>query len=168
MKKKTNFYEFNQNNSGGSFVVNENVCHRIVIEAYSEKEAIEKAEELGCYWNGCDDGSDCPCCGDRWYASPNEIKLSDIKKDGYPANVYSFYKNPEERWQKIYGEFPIKKKPEWTKRASGGEYSGLVWFKTIEQYCQLMANAYGWTTPDVRIHFLNGTKKEIFMNKIKD
>ena len=25
-----------------------------------------------------------------------------------------------------------------------------------------MANAYGWTVPDVRIHFMDGTKKEIF------
>jgi len=29
----TNFYEFNQNNSGGYFDVDENVCHRVIIEA---------------------------------------------------------------------------------------------------------------------------------------
>ena len=41
-------------------------------------------------------------------------------------------------------------------------FAGKIYFETIEQYCQFMANAYGWTVPDIRIHFLDGTKKEIF------
>lgn len=45
-----NWYEFTQNNSGGYFVVDKNVCHRMLIEASSFDEAIEKAEKLGCYW----------------------------------------------------------------------------------------------------------------------
>jgi len=61
------FYEFNQNNSGGSFQVNDKVCHRLFIEADTPDEATEIAEGLGVYFNGCDDGMDCPCCGDRWY-----------------------------------------------------------------------------------------------------
>lgn len=46
------WYEFTQNNSGGYFEADENVCHRMLIEASSFDEVIEKAESLGCYWNG--------------------------------------------------------------------------------------------------------------------
>lgn len=45
------WYEFTQNNSGGSFE-DENVCHRMLIEASSFDEALEKAESLRCYWSG--------------------------------------------------------------------------------------------------------------------
>lgn len=60
------FYSYNQNNSGGSFDVDDKVCHRIFIEAFNEAEADFKAEELGVYFNGVEDGRDCPCCGERW------------------------------------------------------------------------------------------------------
>ena len=72
------FYEFSQNNSGGSFVTDSKLCHRLFIEAKNEEEAIEIAESLGCYWNGVNEGLDCPCCGDRWYNSPDEIKILEI------------------------------------------------------------------------------------------
>jgi hypothetical protein len=45
------FYEFRQNNSGGSFDVNDKLCHVMIIEADTEAEAVNKAEELGCYWD---------------------------------------------------------------------------------------------------------------------
>lgn len=61
------FYQFDQNNSGGVFDVDDKVCHRLFIEADSEGEACAKAEELGCYWDGVEKEIDCPCCGDRWY-----------------------------------------------------------------------------------------------------
>lgn len=61
------FYTFRQNNSGGKFVENNDLAVNTVIEANSLKEAINKAEEIGIYFDGCDDGIDCPCCGDRWY-----------------------------------------------------------------------------------------------------
>lgn len=60
------WYEFTQNNSGGYFEVDENVCHRMLIEASSFDEVLEKAESLRCYWNGVSVGIDCPCCGDRY------------------------------------------------------------------------------------------------------
>lgn len=31
--KTAKFYEYNQNNSGGSFIVDKNLCHRLMIEA---------------------------------------------------------------------------------------------------------------------------------------
>lgn len=66
---RTMFWEFNQNNSGGSFVFDEKrgLTHYVIIEAKSRDEAISRAEDIGIYFNGCDDGRDCSCCGDRWY-----------------------------------------------------------------------------------------------------
>lgn len=63
------FYEFNQNNSGGSFVFDGDagITHFVIIEAESVEAACERAEGIGIYFDGCDDGRDCPCCGDRWY-----------------------------------------------------------------------------------------------------
>jgi len=68
------FYEFVQNNSGGAFHVTDTLCHRLFIEAEDADAATIKAESLGVYFDGCDSGMDCPCCGDRWY-SCSEIKL---------------------------------------------------------------------------------------------
>lgn len=153
---KTKFYEFSQNNSGGSFDVDENVCHRVIIEAKSEEEAIAIFEPMIENQSGS-----CPCCGDRWYVSPDEIDISKYKEKGYPVGIYSHYKDAEERWFKLYGEFPRLREPKWETKMFK-EFKGNIYFESIEQYCQFMANAYGWTTPDIRIHYLDGTKKEIF------
>lgn len=72
--KKTHFYEYNQNNSGGHFDVDKKLCSLVIIEAHSAKEANSIAEDLGCYWNGVDAGRDCDCCGDRWYKQTDYIK----------------------------------------------------------------------------------------------
>ncbi len=61
------FFMFNQNDSGGSFELTSKVCHRVVIEAETYEDAEKKAFELGVYY-GVDEGVDCYCCGDRWYA----------------------------------------------------------------------------------------------------
>jgi len=62
------FYKFDQNNSGGSFKFTENLGVLVIIEADNHYKANEKFVEMGGYFNGCDDGIDCDCCGDRWYA----------------------------------------------------------------------------------------------------
>lgn len=54
------WYTFDQNNSGGYFVTNENVCEVVCIEAETAEQAILKAEEF------CENDDSCPCCGDRW------------------------------------------------------------------------------------------------------
>lgn len=68
------WYEFTQNNTGGSFEVNDDVTHRLFIEADTKTIAEEKAFRLGVYYNGVDDGIDCGCCGDRWYGC-DEVEL---------------------------------------------------------------------------------------------
>jgi hypothetical protein len=65
----TKFYHYDQNNSGGSFEVNDNVSYNVFIEANSASEADARAEEIGIYFDGCDKDMDCPCCGDRWYSA---------------------------------------------------------------------------------------------------
>ena len=61
--ERRKFYTFSQNNSGGSFIVDDNVGYLVIIEATSVGNAIERAEAVGLYFDG--DG-DCPCCGNRW------------------------------------------------------------------------------------------------------
>ena len=58
---KTNFYSFYQINSGGSLYTNEKLCHQFYIEAASVEEANHKAQSLGVYFNGVDEGRDCDC-----------------------------------------------------------------------------------------------------------
>ena len=60
------FFCYNQNNSGGSFVIDRRLAHYVIIEAQSGDEADRIAESIGIYFDGCESGDDCPCCGDRW------------------------------------------------------------------------------------------------------
>ncbi len=160
------FYEFNQNNSGGYFVTNENLCHRLFIEADNESEAIAKAEELGCYWDGVALGRDCPCCGDRWYRRPDEVDIERYATEGYGVGVYDgIYKNAEDRWHKRYGRYEIVEEPEWKTKYTIREYAGKIRFKDIAEYAQFLADEYGWTTPDVRIFYSNGRTQEIYSEK---
>ena len=68
------FYQYNQNNSGGSFVFDKDmgITHHVVIEAESADDADRRAEEVGLYFNGCEEGRDCSCCGDRWHPTYGE------------------------------------------------------------------------------------------------
>jgi len=159
------FYEFNQNNSGGDFHCDDKVCHRLVIQAHSYQEARRKALELGVYFDGCSLGLDCGCCGDRW-SDWEKDPIDD--KDDWNENsvgVYSHYDDAEGRWHKKYGIYEIVEKPEWNEEYSR-EFRGKIKFKGIEEYCQYLANEYGWTKPDVRIFYHNGNVKEIFTEKI--
>jgi len=117
--KKSNFIEFNQNNSGGVFDVDDKLCHRVIIESDSVEEATSKAENLGCYWGGVDAGMDCGCCGDRWYV-PCDIDYKKISN------------------------------------------------KDLINKIQKLADEYGWTNPDARIYFKDGTVKEIFSSRVKN
>lgn len=76
------WYYWSQNNSGGSFFVDDKLTHRVFIEADTYREAESKALYMGVYYNGCDEGLDCECCGDRWYEGdevpvPNKIRRWD-------------------------------------------------------------------------------------------
>lgn len=61
------FFTFNQNNTGGTFTRTEGgLSTYVIIEAADADEANARAEALGIYFNGVDEGRDCKCCGDRW------------------------------------------------------------------------------------------------------
>lgn len=59
------YFNYRQNNSGGSFVYDEarGISVRVIIEADSADEANARAESIGIYF---DDSMDCDCCGSRW------------------------------------------------------------------------------------------------------
>ena len=83
------WFEYSQNNSGGSHVYDDNrgLSEWVFIEADSAKEADEYAESIGIYFNGVDDDMDCGCCGDRWhpqaswYGSEDDGKTFDELRD---------------------------------------------------------------------------------------
>lgn len=168
------FYEVSQNNTGGSFVTDGKLCHRLYIEANSSTEADSIAEDLGCYWNGVDEGSDCPCCGDRWYGA-HEVNLMNMtrEKDGsYPVEVWvdRGKATPEEALETLksrYSEFEWVKAPSLGDKYGSPIIEGVVKLNSIEQYAQITSDQYGWTYPDARIFYNNGSIKEIFSYKVE-
>lgn len=61
------WYCYYQSNSGGKFIVNDNVAKYVLIQARSAEEANRFAEGIGIYFDGACFGYDCPGCGDRWH-----------------------------------------------------------------------------------------------------
>ncbi|WP_333577831.1 DUF7296 family protein [Sphingobacterium sp.] len=159
---ETKLFEFTQNNSGGSFDVDENVCHRVVIEAVDKNHAMALLEPMVEHQS-----YSCSCCGDRW--SPcygEELDIAKYKEEGLLISIYTHYKDYEQRWHTLFGDLPRKTDPTVIKRSWGDEFGTLIFFEDEIQYLQYLANQYGWTTPDVRIHYLDGSKKEIFKVEI--
>lgn len=105
------FYLFNQVNSGGFFVVDEKVTQNVIIEATSADDANIRAETIGIYFDGVNQGEDCECCGDRWgkvsdddgtdepllYDKPPEEHFPWFLKEGVPyCRVYFLNGNVKE------------------------------------------------------------------------
>ena len=84
----TKFYTFYQNNSGGSFAYSEaaGIDEYVIVEATNCEDANERAEAIGLYFNGVDDGSDCDCCGDRWCAVNESDANSEPRIFHWPIN----------------------------------------------------------------------------------
>lgn len=159
------FYEFNQNNSGGSFDVDDKVCHKLIIQAPNHNTARNKAMELGVYFNGCDNGLDCSCCGDRWN-DYNEDHI-DLTKENYNTHSVLIYyhsdENTEKQWEEKYRQYEVIEEPKLIdENTSFKKYFGKVKTDTIEKYAQFMANEHGWTKPDIRIYYWDGSMKEFF------
>lgn len=95
---ETLFYTYSQNNSGGSFRISdeEGICEYVIIEALNSAHADTRAESIGLYFDGCDEGIDCPCCGDRWYEQASYEKGYEVPSIyGRPADqeIKSWYRN---------------------------------------------------------------------------
>ena len=116
------FFTFHQNNSFGRYVTDAKVTFNVIIEAGNASHAKMLAEQIGIYFNGCRDGRDCPCCGDRWYEPwdegddvPNiygtliteDHKLNleyvaPIKEDrAAHVYVYRYPPNEPEAWEEV-------------------------------------------------------------------
>lgn len=92
--KQPKYYTFTQNNSGGRF---RGPAHYVIIKATSAKQANSIAEENGLYFDGCDTGQDCNCCGDRWYRAYSEKDATDVPMIyGEPAENFKDYFTKEE------------------------------------------------------------------------
>lgn len=72
------FYEFRQNNSGGSWQA---PAIQLYVEADTPFDANRIAQEEGVYFDGCATGEDCGCCGDRWYPVQASDALPMVPED---------------------------------------------------------------------------------------
>lgn len=82
---KLKWFKFHQNNSGGSWVVDNDVDTNVIVQAHNADEANQLAQRIGIYFNGVEDGTDCECCGDRW---------SSIWSNDEGTDVPSIYGHP--------------------------------------------------------------------------
>jgi len=172
--KSLKFYEFSQNNSGGKFTVDDKLCHRLIIEASSEEEACSIAEDMGVYFNGCEDGIDCECCGDRWH-TPIEFNVDRVKEwsiSKYKTNdkrmiKEEFEKNCISELKEKYSGFEWLEEPRISRESEKSLYriEGKLNLRSVEEYAQMLANEYGWTSPDCRIFYKNKKVKEVFSKK---
>ena len=118
------FYTYNQNNSGGKFVINDSVGEYVIIEAKNSSDADNIATMNGIYFNGCDNGTDCSCCGDRWHrsysdGSPKPLiygkTIAEFKKDpsfafGKEKIIHIYYLNGKHQKISFNATKAIKKK----------------------------------------------------------
>lgn len=79
------FYIFQQNNSGGYLEEDEKrgIGEYVFIESESAKEANSKAENIGLYFDGVENGIDCECCGDRWNSVYEYDKIESDELNNY-------------------------------------------------------------------------------------
>lgn len=99
-EKLIGLWRFTQNNSGGIFHVDENVTICVYVEAESPEQASSYAQSrAGIYFNGCDAGRDCSCCGDRWSdyhgSEPYFANIEELEKH---YNEPSYYEPSKTRF----------------------------------------------------------------------
>ena len=117
---KTYFYAFDQNNSGGYYVIDENVTHEIIIEATKKSEAVERLEEILSQKPKYTEY--CSCCGKRWYPEYPEVYTRyevsneryedfEYERNGYEAIFYPLEGEPRHiPWLRygMHGYLPMK------------------------------------------------------------
>jgi hypothetical protein len=85
---KTKFYEFDQNNTGGSFDIDDarGLGPHVWIEAVDLEHACSRASSIGIYFDGVEAGRDCRHCGDRWYVPCDDSKTAPEVNEEYDFN----------------------------------------------------------------------------------
>ena len=78
MNSDLQLFQFSQNNSGGRFVVTDNVAHDVFVQAHSVDDANAKAKALGLF-----DLPFCDCCGPRFSPCFGSFKgdLTDLSRN---------------------------------------------------------------------------------------
>jgi hypothetical protein len=153
--EKLNFYEFTQNNSGGHMDYDEKLTHRIYIEAENTKSAYSIAEDFGVYFNGVEDGNDCPCCGDRWY---------DGSELSFPHQTGSFTEDEAKAIVDVVGGTIVPTKYKGQRK----EVRVDIVFETIDEYAKYMANQWNYFKSDkaeCRVFYKNGDVLEVYTDK---
>lgn len=92
-------YHFRQNNSGGRFEYSRKrgISVNVFVEAESAEVANRKAvDSLGIYFDGCRDGLDCDCCGDRWYETSEYASVEGREQADKRAAPYGGQWEPVE------------------------------------------------------------------------
>ena len=88
----THWYSFYQNKSGGFYKHNEpaGIGKVVWIEAVDPRAANARAESIGLYFDGCDCGLDCDCCGDRWSRATRHDEAENPVTAEYPTSDLTF------------------------------------------------------------------------------
>jgi hypothetical protein len=107
-----NYYMWRQNNTGGSFVTDDDLSRFVVIQADSYADAEQKAFSFGIYYDGVDSGYDCECCGDRW----REGKLVELDE----GDSIEDYLQREEDEYPFPGTMTILHLADWSKKTFKG------------------------------------------------
>ncbi|MEK5308378.1 hypothetical protein [Bacillus sp. FSL M8-0326] len=92
------------------------------------------------------------------------MELPEINENGYDASVYDGLGDAESVWRASYGGYEIHTEPD-RQKTIFRKFSGKIKFRNIEEYAQFLADEYGWTTPDARIFYKDGTVTEINKRK---
>lgn len=90
---KLEFFLYAQNNSGGKMIIDDEagIGPNVWIEAKNSSHANVMADIIGIYFNGCNSGIDCSCCGDRWapaYEAHNEYHIDPYYDFSWHDTVY--------------------------------------------------------------------------------
>ena len=88
------FLLFDQNNSGGGFDFDKKagITETVVVEGNDYDHCISRALDIGIYFDGCEKGLDCDCCGDRWYEPWDEEGLTLDQMKEKVNKSFSFMK----------------------------------------------------------------------------
>lgn len=91
VKVSFKWWVFDQNNSGGYFIQNDDVTHYVAIQAVDVKHAQARAEDIFCGYSEY-----CDCCGERWsldYADEEDgTEVPEVYGTPYTEFVKSHYR----------------------------------------------------------------------------
>lgn len=122
------FWEFRQINSGGWF--DWKVGQSVLIEAASRDEANERALDKGVYFDGVDEGMDCPCCGDRWYRCWEDD--GEKKPQVWVSHYKGFWGKPTDVVAAVHYQdgreriVTAREIEEWRKKPGNNKYEGYL------------------------------------------